>query len=77
MRGRPRVRVMAAALPAPMPAAALADSERFLDRLAVQMGRVDAAVHVEDFWKSVKPNKLGRQWRCLLLLHVREPTGII
>ena len=25
--------------------------------------------------KSLKPHKLGRQWRCLLLVHIRESSG--
>ena len=50
---------MAAALPARMPDVALADAERFLDRLAVEMACVDLAERLEDFIKSMKPGGLG------------------
>ena len=36
-------------------------------RLAVHMIRVDALQDLQDFGKSLKPRKLGRQWRCLLI----------
>ncbi len=39
--------------------------------LAVQVGRGDTAEHVENFWKSAKPHKSGRQWRCRLFGHVK------
>ena len=57
--------------------AALPDPEEMFDRLAVQVGRVHAAEHLEDFGKSLKPNKLATQCGCPLLLDVSTRTGIM
>ena len=45
--------------------------------LAVRRVRVEFAEDVESSGKSLKPHKLGRRWESLLLLHVRERSGII
>ena len=58
-------------------AATLPDAEGFLDSLAVQLARLHVAEHVENFWKSLKPRRFGRHRESLLLLHVRERSGII
>ena len=65
------------ALPTLMPGAALPDAEELLDGLAVQVAGVHAAEHAENFRKSLKPHKLGKHRKALLLRHVRERTGII
>ena len=46
-------------------------------RMTVQMIDAHPLRYVKDFRKPMKPNKFGRQWRCLPLLHVRERSGII
>ena len=48
-----------------MPAAALPDAEELLDSLAVQVARVRAAEHAQNFWKSLKPCGLRRYSRPL------------
>ena len=54
------VRTIAAALPARMPDATLADAERFLDRLAVPMVDFDGIEEAENLSKLMKPCGFGR-----------------
>ena len=55
MRSSPGVSEMAAALPG----AAFPDAEELFHRRTLQMACVHAAEHVENFRKSMKPNKLS------------------
>ena len=60
-----------------LPGAAFPDAEELLDGLAVEMAGVHTAEQVENFWKSVKRHKLAMYPASLLLLHIRERSGII